>query len=77
MRGYVAVGCILGCGDWADRLASLMYLSSCLYIIVLMASDIPGSIVLRFYWVWIEMEILGYLVSDAGLHGKYAFSFKI
>lgn len=54
-----------------------MYLSSCLYIIVLMASDIPGSIVLRFHWVWIEMEILGYLVSDAGLHGKYAFSFEI
>ena len=27
LRGYIAVGCILGCGDWADRLACLMYLS--------------------------------------------------
>lgn len=42
------VGCILGCGDWADRLACLMYLSGCLYIIVLMASDIPSSMVFTF-----------------------------
>lgn len=74
LRGYVAVGCILGCGDWADRLACLMYLSGCLYIIFLMASDIPSSMVSTFYWVWMGMEILGYLVSGAGLHDKYAFS---
>lgn len=51
LRGYFAVGCILGCGDWADRLACLMYLSGCLYIIVLIASDIPGSIVFTFLLV--------------------------